>query len=60
MATITKKELLKAIEDMPMDARILMYFEDPEYGGDVLVDEIYIETSIGCRDRGTIMIKEKR
>lgn len=43
-----------------MDARILMYVEDPEYGGDVWVDGIYIETSIGRRDRGTIMIKEKR
>lgn len=57
---MTKKELLEAIKDMPMDARILMYFEDPEYGGDVWVDEIYIETSIGRRDRGTIMIREKR
>ena len=44
MATLTKKDLLEAIEDMPMDAEI--YMRDPEgYYADDKVDYVECDTS---------------
>ena len=33
MATLTKKDLLEAIEDMPMDAEVEFYHYNIGYGG---------------------------
>ena len=55
---MTKKDLLEAIEDMPMDARVIIRYEDSQYGGEVVNDEIHIENRYGKYDRGTIIITE--
>lgn len=48
MATLTKKDLLEIIKDMPMDAEIkIMYFdEDEEEYKSYLVEDISINESL--------------
>jgi len=56
---MTKGELLEAIKDMPMDARVMIRYEDSQYGGEICNDDICIANHYGKWDRGTIIICER-
>ena len=56
---MTKRELLETIKDMPMDARVMIRYEDSQYGGEIYNDDICIDNHYGKWDRGTIIISER-